>query len=582
MRIDAGTDFADLFEVKDALAKKGDDLPHVEGGRLVLGYTRERYVRETWITASATPGRSTSTASSFGVQLEPHGELDDLPRRGRGRGLHRARVTAHSAEYGHGERRGASRRPAASRSGSPTRRELDCDWHDRSSAPTSAASSISRRCASIRAGSRTAALPAAGLPWFMALFGRDSLITSFQALPFAPELAADDAARAGAPQGTRDRRLPRRASRARSCTSSLRRADRVRGAAALALLRRGRRDAALPDPARRVRALDRRRRAGARARARGARGARVDRRVRRPRRRRLRRVRAAQHRDRAREPVLEGLVELDRRSPTARSRRCRAPTCEIQGYVYDAKVRCARLAREVWDDADAGRAARTARRPSSSSASTDDFWLADREFFALALDGDKRQVDSLTSNIGHLLWSGIVDDDKAEAGASAPDGRPAVLGLGRAHDGRRRGGYNPIGYHVGTVWPHDNSFIAPGCAATAIARRPRAIAVGDPRGGDLLPRPAARGVRRLPARARPASRSSTRPRAARRRGPPARRCCSSAPCSVSNRTATSSAPIRTSPRRSESSRSRVSPAAGARRTPEEWGRPRRPRRTWPS
>ena len=47
-----------------------------------------------------------------------------------------------------------------------------------------------------------------------------------------------------------------------------------------------------------------------------------------------------------------------------------------------------------------------------------DFWIADREFFALALDGQKRKVDSLTSNIGHLLWSGIADEDKAERASS--------------------------------------------------------------------------------------------------------------------------------------------------------------------
>src|SRR5439155_4464769 len=89
-------------------------------------------------------------------------------------------------------------------------------------------------------------------------------------------------------------------------------------------------------------------------------------------------------------------------------------TCEIQGYVYDAKRRCARLAREVWNDPE------LAERLEDEAAALKerfnaDFWLAKREFFALALDGDKRQVDSLTSNIGHLLWSGIVADDKADA-----------------------------------------------------------------------------------------------------------------------------------------------------------------------
>jgi len=79
-------------------------------------------------------------------------------------------------------------------------------------------------------------------------------------------------------------------------------------------------------------------------------------------------------------------------------------TCEIQGYVYDAKMRCARLAREFWHDPE------LANRLESQAAElkrrfNQDFWLEDRECFALAIDGDGRKVDALTSNIGHLLWN---------------------------------------------------------------------------------------------------------------------------------------------------------------------------------
>ncbi len=89
-------------------------------------------------------------------------------------------------------------------------------------------------------------------------------------------------------------------------------------------------------------------------------------------------------------------------------------TCEIQGYAYDAKVRCARLAREIWGDH------ALADRLDSEAVELKlrfnrDYWIADRKFFALAIDGDGRKVNSLTSNIGHLLWSGIADDEKAEA-----------------------------------------------------------------------------------------------------------------------------------------------------------------------
>ena len=122
-------------------------------------------------------------------------------------------------------------------------------------------------------------------------------------------------------------------------------------ATALAVLRLGRRHAAVPDPARRVPPLVRRRRSGASARAERARGARVDRGQRRRRRRRLRGVLAPQLRDRPASTNAGRTAGTRSSSPTARSPRGPIATCEIQGYVYDARRRAARLAREVWDDA---------------------------------------------------------------------------------------------------------------------------------------------------------------------------------------------------------------------------------------
>ena len=149
------------------------------------------------------------------------------------------------------------------------------------------------------------------------------------------------------------------------------------------------------------------------ARADGARGAGVDRRVRRPRRRRLHRVRRAQRRDRPRQPVLEGLVELDplprRRARTAAARdaaRSRAtpttPRCVPPGWPARSGATPAladRLEREAAE-------LKRALQPRLLAAR--------RELLrARARRQTRRQVDSLTSNIGHLLWSGIVDDDKA-------------------------------------------------------------------------------------------------------------------------------------------------------------------------
>jgi glycogen debranching enzyme len=107
-----------------------------------------------------------------------------------------------------------------------------------------------------------------------------------------------------------------------------------------------------------------------------------------------------------------------------------------------------------------------------------DYWIADREFFALAIDGDGRQVDALTSNIGHLLWSGIVDNDKAAACVRHLMSDALFSGWGVRTMATTEGGYNPIGYHIGTVWPHDNSFIAWGLTRYGYRAEAARVAVG--------------------------------------------------------------------------------------------------------
>jgi glycogen debranching enzyme len=173
----------------------------------------------------------------------------------------------------------------------------------------------------------------------------------------------------------------------------------------------------------------------------------------------------------------DGYVEYERRRETGLDNQCwkdswdsiafhdgtvaKTPraTCEIQGYVYDAKRRTARLARRVFDDP--GWADKLEKEAEALKRRfNEDFWIADRGFFALALDGKKRKVDSLTSNIGHLLWSGIADDDKAASCVRHLMSDALFSGWGIRTMGTEEGSYNPIGYHVGTVWPHDTSFVA--------------------------------------------------------------------------------------------------------------------------
>src|ERR1700675_5053942 len=152
-------------------------------------------------------------------------------------------------------------------------------------------------------------------------------------------------------------------------------------------------------------------------------------------------------------------------------------TCELQGYAYDAKMRGARLAREIWNDpafADEleKQAADLKRRFNR------DFWVAADGYFALALDAEGNQVDALSSNNGHLLWSGIVEKSKAKAVVQHLMGPRLFTGWGVRTLAEGEGRFNPIGYHVGTVWPFDNSFIAWGLRRYGFKQEAAQIASG--------------------------------------------------------------------------------------------------------
>ena len=134
--------------------------------------------------------------------------------------------------------------------------------------------------------------------------------------------------------------------------------------------------------------------------------------------------------------------------------------CEVQGYVYAAYAARYRIAEELGDKATAARCAERAvalRRAFNAA-----FWMPERGYFAIGLDGDKRQIDSLTSNIGHLLWTGIVDEDKARAVAGHLVGPDLFGGFGIRTLAASMGAYNPMSYHNGSVWPHDTAIAVAG------------------------------------------------------------------------------------------------------------------------
>lgn len=454
VRIDADADFADLFEVKDALKKKGSYSKRVEGDGLHLEYERDTYRRSTAITSSqecTVDENGLTFAITIGAHETWKTELDVAI------GL--------SAQQVEGQGRSLAeqtRRPIQDMAQGLSRwleetPRLGCDWETLNRTyQRSLVDLAALRFSPLTAGRNS--LPAAGLPWFMTMFGRDSIFTSLQVLPFSSELAATTLRQLGLRQGTR--------------VDDFRDEDpgrilhEVRFGEMTAFEERphspyyGSADATqlyvilLDEYERWTGDVELVKEFEFEARA------------------------ALHWIDTYADLQGNGYVSYERRNAdTGLENQCwkdswdsisfhdgKLPgfpraTCELQGYAYDAKVRAARLAREVWGDpefaAELEKQAADLKRRFNQ-----DFWVADGEYFALALDPDGRQVDALTSNIGHLLWSGIVDDSKAQAVVDhlMSDRLFSGWGIRTLAVGEAR--YNPIGYHNGTIWPFDSSFVA--------------------------------------------------------------------------------------------------------------------------
>jgi glycogen debranching enzyme len=456
MRIEVDSDFADVFEIKDDEPRERDIRREAGARELVLGYRAGDFVRETRI---ETPEGWTVRERELGTRLRlgPHEER---------------RISFHIRPYG---RQPGSRRPRRTPAGpfeetrAEMRREVDAWVADAPalSAEWDALTQAYRRSLEDLAALRFypeivpgASLPAAGLPWFMALFGRDSLIASYQALPMQPDLARTTLIALAASQATEDDAF--RDAEPGKILHELRYGELTVLGERPHCPYYGTADATplflvLLDEYERwsgdidvVRSLEPNARAA------------------------LEWIDVHGDRDG------DGYVEYKRRNEhSGLQNQCwkdswnsmlfadgtvaepPMATCEIQGYVYDAKRRCARLAAEVWDDAALaerldGEAAELRRR------FHDDFWVEEGGYYALALDREKRKVDSLTSNVGHLLWSGIVDRGPAESLTRHLMDNRLFSGWGVRTMAEGNAGYNPIEYHNGTVWPHDNSLIAAG------------------------------------------------------------------------------------------------------------------------
>lgn len=141
--------------------------------------------------------------------------------------------------------------------------------------------------------------------------------------------------------------------------------------------------------------------------------------------------------------------------------------CEVQGYAYEAAVAGAALLESLGEDgADSLRAWAAGLRRRFAER----FWVTTPEgrYPAIALDRDGRPVDTLTSNIGHLLGTGILDPDDAREVARLLTGRSMASGFGVRTMSTDAAGYWPLSYHGGSVWPHDTAIVARGMACEGL------------------------------------------------------------------------------------------------------------------
>jgi glycogen debranching enzyme len=148
--------------------------------------------------------------------------------------------------------------------------------------------------------------------------------------------------------------------------------------------------------------------------------------------------------------------------------------CELQGYVYDAWLRMA----EIYDELDNKRRANALRRKADVlfQKFNEVFWDEEAGFYAYALDGEKKKVMSVASNIGHCLWSGIIAPERAGVVVKRLMRKDMWSGWGIRTLSADHAAFNPYSYQTGAVWPHDNAVIALGMRRYGFGAEAAAVA----------------------------------------------------------------------------------------------------------
>ncbi|MDZ5445190.1 glycogen debranching N-terminal domain-containing protein [Micromonospora sp. 4G57] len=460
LRLEVGNDFADILEIKTNVRDRSERIQrrHArDGSQLVFSYEQDGFTADTRVWSTRPPRRLEGDHLVWAIDLGPRGEWQvDLkvpvppgigvtePVRGDVADVFHHRVEDPAARW--------LARAA----------ELTSDHRVLERATAQTRSDMSALRLEMEVGEERISLPAAGMPWFLAIFGRDTLITSYQALTFGPRMAKGTLLALAHHQGrqcedftdeepgkilhevrfgelTQQGLMPYNPNYGSADATQL-------WLVLLSEYWRWTRDDDL------VRSL----RDNARA--------------------------AVNWIDRYGDRDGDGYVEYATRSPEGLGNQCwrdswdgvrfadgRMPvlpiaTCEIQGYTYDAKLRLAELADgPLADPALADRLRAEAYRLRESF--NRDFWIEGRGgYYAVGLDGDKNKIDSMTSNLGHLLWSGIVPQERAAALARQLLSEDMFSGWGIRTLSRADAPYNALGYHLGTVWPHDSSISVLGLA----------------------------------------------------------------------------------------------------------------------
>jgi glycogen debranching enzyme len=473
LRLSAGTDFADLFEVKDRVRDRSAEITREHdprGTRLVFRYRKGDFDATTEVNAFPAATEVDGDDLVWSLTLSPgrawHCQLD---------------VPLRHMQYGPPPPRrtfGDEVRPPATDPLNVWRDQLpkvDSDSPILTEVFRRSAADLSALRVRVQGPDEVIWLPAAGLPWFLTLFGRDTLITAYQTIGWGPSLAYGALRTLAHLQGRerddfRDEEPGRMLHEVRSgelTTLGQKPHSPYYGSADstplwLILLSEYWRWTGDEDTVKLLRPAA---------------------------------MAALQWIDEYGDRDGDGYVEYQTKSPQGLGNQCwrdswdgvqtadglipplPIATCETQGYVYDAKLRAAELCAGPWADPErAERLREEARR--LRDGFNRDFWIEERGgYYAIGLDGDKRVIDSLTSNIGHLLWSGIVPPERAGSVADRLMSDELFSGWGVRTLSTMDAGYNPIGYHCGTVWPHDNSIIVAGLVRYGFREEAKRISV---------------------------------------------------------------------------------------------------------